>query len=374
MVLEIKRYFNYIKKQFLEKDGLNFLILYVTSKCNLACQTCFFHNSLNRVDDLSFLEYQKIAQSIDKKVSILGLGGGEPFLNKDLVRICSVFIKNLKVDSLFIPTNATLTDEISKKTEILLKKFPKISISVNPSLDGLAKYHDQSRQMPGTFNKAIKTIEELSKLKKEYSHLQIVVNSVIQKDNLEELKKLMIFLRQFDLDFHAFEIMRGDHRNNSLSLPDLDQIKKIHQLILKNRYWYFKKRAGINKNFFFNWLEKMAVFGTLRYSQFFKELSLSGKSWPSSCQAGRSINVIYPNGDFPLCELSSPIINLREINYDLGKFLKSQEILKRIKEIKRKGCHCTHICFIHSTIAADIQSIFKIIYYYLKSLAILKND
>ena len=53
MILEIKRYTNYAKKLLFRRNKLNFLILYVTSKCNLTCETCFFHQNLNKQSDLS---------------------------------------------------------------------------------------------------------------------------------------------------------------------------------------------------------------------------------------------------------------------------------------------------------------------------------
>lgn len=367
MLLEIKRYFDYFKKSLF--GGLNFLILYTTSKCNLRCDTCFFHDNLNKFNDLSLPEYKKIAQSLGK-ISILLLSGGEPFLNKDLVEICSSFIEHSKVNSLIIPTNGTLKNDILKKTEVLLKKFPKLSLTVNISLDGLADYHNRIRNVERVFEKAIETIKELSRLKRIYPNLQVVVNSVIQKDNLEELKKLMIFLRQFDLDYHAFEILRGDPRDKTMSLPNIKQISEMHELILKNRNWYLKRKKGS----LLTLLEKISVLGLWRYAQVTKESVLKGKQWDISCQAGKSIAVVYPDGDFSLCELMPSIINMREANYNLGRLLKSRQVKEKIKEIKKKKCDCTHVCFIHSSIAAKPQSIFKIIYHYFKILPILKKN
>jgi len=370
MISELKRYFNYFKKNL--SGGLNFLILFTTSKCNLSCSACFFHDNLNKSNDLSLSEYKKIAQSL-KKTSILLLSGGEPFLNKDLVEICSSFIKNSKIDSLIIPTNGTLKKEIIENVGILLKNFPQTALTVNISLDGMVDYHDKIRGARGVFEKAIETIKELSGLKKIYPNLQTVVNSVIQKNNLEELKKLMIFLRQFELDFHAFELLRGDPKDRSMVLPSHNQIEEMHKLILKNRNWYLR-RKNMKKFSFLGLLEKISVLGLLNYAQTTKEAVLKGGHWDVACRAGQSISVIYPNGDFSLCELMSPIANLRGVDYNLGQLLKSSRVQEKIKEVKEKKCDCTHVCFIHSSIASGPWAVFKIIYFYLKSLSILKND
>lgn len=372
MALEIKRYFNYGMQRLFHGGSLNFLILYVTSQCNLACRTCFFHQRLNKPADLNLAEYGKIARSIGK-ISILLLAGGEPFLNRELVDICSVFIKYAGVDSLLIPTNGTLTERIINTTEILLKKFPQISIAINPSLDGLADYHDRSRGQIGTFDKAIKTILKLAVLKKRYSNLQVIVNSVIQKGNLVDLQQLMTYLRQFDLDYQAFEILRGKPRDGSLSIPNLAEIKRMHKLIFKNRLWYLQHKGRKRKNAILSWLDKILVLGILRYGQIFKERALSHQRWPYLCQAGRSIATVYPEGSFASCELRDPLINLKRINYDVRRALKGKEAVADRNDIKIRRCDCTHICFIHSTIAASPGSIFKIIKYYRQGRACLRE-
>ena len=372
MILEIKRYTNYAKKLLFRRNKLNFLILYVTSKCNLTCETCFFHQNLNKQSDLSLEEYEKIAKSIGS-FSILAIGGGEPFLRDDLEKICSSFLEKSRVDTLFIPTNGTLTETILFKTENLLKKYPAVSISINPSLDGMDSYHDKNRGFPGTFLKCVDTINKLSELKKKYENLQIIVNSVINRDNLEELKKLMEFLKQFDIDFQAFELMRGDYRNKELSLPDLNQISEMHKLILKNRYWYLARKKKFFKNKLLLKIEEIATLGTLQYSQSFKEQVLGGKKWPRSCMAGRSILVINPDGGVSACEIYPPLSNLRENSYNLFEVLKEKNASQFIKNIKRKKCDCTHICFIHSAIAANPISLLNIFLGFLKAKKIIKS-
>lgn len=372
MALEIKRYFNYVKKWLFRSGRLNFLILYVTSQCNLTCRTCFFHKQLNKPADLNLADYEKIARSIGK-ISILLLAGGEPFLNKDIIDICSAFIKYAGVDSLLIPTNGILTDRIVSTTEILLRKFPKISIAINPSLDGLADYHDRSRERMGTFDDAVRTIRKLTVLKRRHHNLQVVVNSVIQKENLEDLKKLMVSLRQFDLDYQAFEILRGNPRDRSLSLPSLAEIRKMHKLIVKNRAWYLQNKPAKQKKSVLYWIERIMVLGTLRYSQVFKERVLAKQAWPHLCQAGRSIATVYPDGSFANCELRSSLINLREINGDIQEALKDKAVIADRQDIKVKRCDCTHICFIHSTIATNPDSVFKIWKYYRQCLAFMRE-
>jgi len=356
----------------LRRNKLNFLILYVTSQCNLACGTCFFHKNLNKQTDLSLDEYAKIADSAGT-FSILAIAGGEPFLRLDLEKICTIFIEKNNVDTLFIPTNGTLTTIILEKTERLLEKFPKVSISINPSLDGMELYHDKNRGISGTFSQCLETLKQLGELKKKYANLQVIVNSVINRDNQKEISELMEFLKKYNIDFQAFELMRGDHRDKKLDLPALSEVRTIHEAILKNRYWYLTKKK---KEFRPKWLfkcEEVMVLGTLKYGQVFKELILAGKKWPCRCMAGRSISVINPDGNFSACELKPALANLKNYNYNLSDILRDKKIKCAIESIKNAKCDCTHICFIHSAIAARPTSILQIFSNYWKARKIIKT-
>jgi len=372
MILEIKRYFDYARKNLFHRNRLNFLILYITSKCNLSCGSCFFHQNLNQPKDLSLEEYEKIASSITP-FSILALAGGEPFLNPDLEKICALFVEKGKIDTLFIPTNGTFPEQIAEKTERLLKKFPDISLSINPSLDGLADYHDRNRGSKGTFEKCNQAIEKLTELKKKYKNLQVIVNTVISQDNLEEMEKLMEFLKKYALDFQAFELIRGNFPDKNLILPNIEEIKKIHQKILKNRHYYLTKNKSRSGNKLFFLVEEIMTLGVLRYSQKFKELALAGKRWPLACPAGRTIFVINPDGNFGACELQPPLADLKQFDFNLKRLLKNEEVSQAIETIGKKKCDCTHICFIHSAIAGHPPAIFKIISSYFQAKKIIKK-
>ncbi|MFH1837914.1 MAG: radical SAM protein [Candidatus Kuenenbacteria bacterium] len=365
MIEDINKYFNYFKHQFFLIKKLNFLILYITSKCNFKCKTCFFHEHLNKNNDLTLSEYKKISENLGN-ISILLLSGGEPFLNPCLEDICSIFVKKNKIETLYIPTNGFFTDKILSVTESLLKKFPNITLSLNPSLDGMLNYHEQLRNVKGSFNNAIKTIEGLTLLKKKYKNLQIIVNSVIHHNNLNDIKNLSSFLKKFNIDYHAFEVMRGNIRNKNLSAATIEEIKNIHKFILKNRHYYLirKKTSNVLKRF----INKIIVLGHLKYTQNLKERVLSGQKWPFKCTAGCSISVIYPNGNVGLCELLKPLKNIKQYNYNLPQLLLSITAKEKIESIKKNKCSCTHICFLNASLALDWKTPFKIFYFYLKSI------
>jgi len=69
-----------------------FLILFLTSVCNLTCEHCFYWRSLNKKDDLTVEEIFALARELGR-IENLNLGGGEPFLRNEFAAICRFFIR-----------------------------------------------------------------------------------------------------------------------------------------------------------------------------------------------------------------------------------------------------------------------------------------
>src|ERR671932_1484495 len=84
---------------------LGTVILFVTSRCNAFCKTCFYHEELNQPGDLTFEQIEKVSRTMPP-ITDLWLSGGEPMLRRDLTKIIDTFIKNNGVRRVIIPTNA----------------------------------------------------------------------------------------------------------------------------------------------------------------------------------------------------------------------------------------------------------------------------
>ncbi len=59
-----------------------FLVLFINSICNLACDHCFYWRDLNQRDDLTFEELVRLSEDLGP-LENLNLSGGEPFIRKD---------------------------------------------------------------------------------------------------------------------------------------------------------------------------------------------------------------------------------------------------------------------------------------------------
>ena len=83
--------YNY--KYNFETTPPNEVILFITSLCNFACETCFYSEKLNDTkNDLTFEELEKISSNF-KEIRLLLLTGGEPYLRKNFFEIMKMFYK-----------------------------------------------------------------------------------------------------------------------------------------------------------------------------------------------------------------------------------------------------------------------------------------
>jgi MoaA/NifB/PqqE/SkfB family radical SAM enzyme len=135
-------------------------------------------------------EKELTLEEIDQFTKKLGdlhtvtIGGGEPFMRKDLPEIIKCFSKNNNLKVVAIPTNCLLTDNIVQQTEKILQLF-KGSLKIGLSLDGIGKEHDEIRGIDGNFDKFLATYQALSELKKRYPNLRIRICTTVFDKNVE---------------------------------------------------------------------------------------------------------------------------------------------------------------------------------------------
>lgn len=66
--------------------------LEVTSKCNINCKYCHNSDYANKVDDMTTTEIETLIKSLKEQYPInkVLLTGGEPLLNKDIVKLVGI--------------------------------------------------------------------------------------------------------------------------------------------------------------------------------------------------------------------------------------------------------------------------------------------
>ncbi|MFC1670896.1 radical SAM protein [Spirochaetota bacterium] len=328
------------------------LFLFVTSRCNSKCRTCFYHDELNSDDDMTFEEIKKISQT-SPKFDKLWLSGGEPFMRNELVEIIKMFYDNNNVRVINLPTNGLLTKKIDIMVSQLLKQCPELTIHLNFSLDGLGKTHDTNRGVPGNFKKTIASMELIKEKFGDNPKLLINVATVITPEGYDDLFDLGVYLLKKDLiATHFFEVVRGDPRDPDTKRITPDELKalriKLTPLIGKQADNLFKDFKGLK-----NWFAKMFFHGFIKFVNKLQDANFTGPShWGMACTAGKTTIVIDHNGAFRSCEMRPPIGRLQDYNFNLSAALYSDAMKKEIYEVgggKRANCWCTHGCWVMSS-------------------------
>src|SRR3989338_5901683 len=97
------------------------MILFVTSRCNLKCKQCFYWEDMDLNQgkfDIKIEEIEALANSKTlQKLMWLQIGGGEPFLRKDIGQIIQTFSRLPELRHITIPTNGYFIDLVAQEVE-----------------------------------------------------------------------------------------------------------------------------------------------------------------------------------------------------------------------------------------------------------------
>lgn len=327
----------------------NSLFLFVTSRCNSLCRTCFYFDRLNSRDDLTFEQIRKIAETAPP-FRKLWLSGGEPFLRPELAEIVSLFARHCGIRHVNLPTNGLMKERIFEQVEKMLELAPEVTIDLNFSLDGLANTHDAIRGVPNNFERTLETMEEAARRYWGERRLRRNVLSVVTSENYQEIVRLSIELAgRGDIDGHYFEVARGEMPDPSLKRLTREQVATLHRKLMTIHRHYaeslFAHLSGVARR-----IATAYYLGNLRLHFDLHESCLEGpRRWPMACTAGQSTMVVDHNGKFRACEMRGVVGDLAEFDYDATKAIGSGPMVSEVEAIQGANCWCTHSCFIQDS-------------------------
>jgi len=328
-------------------------ILFVTSRCNSFCKTCFYHEELNHPGDMTFDQVEKLSCTMPA-ITDLWLSGGEPTLRRDVSEIINLFVRNNGVKRVIIPTNGLIKSRVAEIVDRALGDNREIDLYLNIALDGYGKTHDQIRGVPGHWEKTLECVEAMYPLKDKYAdRLRLNVNTVVCAENYTEIEQLANFMWSgFRLDGQYFNIVRGDTLVG-------DEIKQIPAAVLPRIYSFVSeltKRYGermfadddASKRF----VKNVAYVGTITTHYRTQHANFQQSvAWPFPCTAGETTVVIDYNGDVRACELREKFATLADYDYDFRALWAAREHQVELNAIDGgKACWCTHVCFIHDSL------------------------
>jgi sulfatase maturation enzyme AslB (radical SAM superfamily) len=151
------------KRAFIEAKKINTLWFNTGTLCNIECKNCYIESSPKN-DRLVYLTFDEVKLFIDEaidnnlKTKEIGFTGGEPFMNKDILKMVDYALeKKFKV---LILSNA-MKPMLNKKEELLKLRQPNLTIRV--SIDHYNKTKHEEVRGKGTYEVMMKGLNWLSK-------------------------------------------------------------------------------------------------------------------------------------------------------------------------------------------------------------------
>lgn len=317
-----------------------YIILGLTYDCNSFCRTCFNWERLRKDKELE-LTLEEIRRSLSSLGDLLFvvMSGGEPFLRRDLPEICETLSRENHARQITIPTGALASELIARQVASTLERCPFTQIVVNLSIDHIGEKHDWLRGVPGNYEKLKKTYAALIPLTRRYSNLTVNMHTCLCSYNVDDLDEITTTVKSTfpEISFHSFEMLRGDQPDKNIQPISTERYRQV--LPRLESYWSSYR----NYDGFLRFLKT--------YSRRVELEVLEKETQARPCYAGTISGVIDARGEVRMCELREPVGNLREVDYDFGRLWFSEAADRQRASIKAKECHCTHSCFMSSSLA-----------------------
>ena len=307
----------------------------VTNRCTLNCKHCFYHQTMlygNSAYELSVDEYRKLSNNMEQ--FFIGIFcGGEPFIRDDIYEIINIFQVNNKLVTADVTSNGQLTNNIIKQVENILIKCPYQNFSLGISLDGFKETHNKIRGK-GTFEKVMQTWKELKLLKKYYTNFELYLCSTINKINEIEFPQFIKWcIDNLNPDkISLIKIRQTPRDGNQLKDIDLNNYLKSIK-ILENHIESF----DISK------LEKPQTYLSLSGNNYVYDSEIYKKKL-FKCYAGLHGAFIDYNGNVGVCEVLSPIANIRDFDFNFFNLWNSNlaSNLRKLVNCDNSCLKCTH--------------------------------
>jgi len=313
--------------------------LYLTNKCNFKCSFC----NIWRKSTPTTLPLATARKIVDNLSSLscfyFSITGGEPLLVDYLFDLLT-YARRSRIKYLHLVTNGFLLDE--GKTKALAKTgLNEISISI----DGPEKIHDQNRATPGSYNRAIKAIENLKRFAPK---IKIVLNAIFSPQEPFDCLHVVELSQRFNIYAKVQPLNQqplfNSENHSSISYKNLSP-EKIREAITKLR----SEKRVVNSGVFLDNI----------YNFFCNKEALVLKDEP--CIFGYHHLEISEKGDlFPCLEGLNWKNGLR-FDGNLKGILRSAEYKNLLEGLKKcRACQrAYYICYYEPRIAFPINHFLK---------------
>jgi len=313
------------------------LTFFVTARCHLRCPFCFYAEARDApapAPELDLVEIAKVARSTGPLLW-LALGGGEPFLRKDLAEIAGAFHDACRPAFLTIPTGGTLPEVVADRAAEILRRCPGSAVVLKLSLDGVGRRHDALRRAPGSFEKVLETQRRLVRLAAGEPRLEVGVSTLFAPENQRFMDEIVAFVHGLEgIRSHTLTMIRGPGRE-AVDLAAYRRAARALERLWGAREEHRHRFDGARLKAAQDRLQRELIHETLR-----------ARRRVVPCQAGRLSLVLSEAGELRACEErpERSLGNVRDAAYDVRAMLRSDRARDVRSEIAAGGCFCTHEC------------------------------
>lgn len=289
----------------MKKSSLRDATIAVTHYCNARCKMCNIWQ-IEKPEELN----RETFYNLGKDLLYINLSGGEPFIRTDLPEIVKIINEVAPKAKIIISTNGLLSGLIVDTMKKILEIDSRVGVRV--SLDGLEDNHDRIRGVGGIYQKAVRTLNDLSELGVK----DLGIGFTLMDANPGDVKPLYEWAKENNWQFSISAVQNSNIYFNKKdnTLGPLDEIISSIDYIIKRELesWSVKR-----------WLRAYYFYGLKYYL-------LTGERLIPSGAAADSVFIDAGGEVYPSNLIDEKIGNINDKN------LEELWSSKNIREIREK--------------------------------------
>ena len=295
--------------------------IHVTDNCNSRCITCNQWEK-NNEDEMTTEEIKQVLEQL-RGMGCLGVrfSGGEPLLRDDIGELIA-YARSLGFRQILLATNGLLLSR--RKNELIGSGISQIIVSI----DGMQQTHDMIRGINGSFDLAMKAIDELNEQRKEGKDFLLGIASTLLSYNIDEIPALLDLREEKNLSYGLNLFDTSPYFFKGIEDISVRDDNKVDSLLD-----YIKERKKNKKGDF--------IRTTLASIEYARQYLKSGKI-DLPCYLGLFFISIGPTGEvYSDCFCMKPLGNLME--KPLKEIVQTKAYSDRILKMYLKkcpGCTC----------------------------------
>jgi radical SAM protein with 4Fe4S-binding SPASM domain len=308
----------------------------VTKACNLRCLHCHVEAQDAMANELNLKEAMRV---IDE-MALLGsealiFSGGEPLLRKEFILALAEYC----VDIGIIPAILTNGVLINYKVAMELKDAGIMAVGI-PLDSANPDCHDKLRNVPGTFEKAVKAVKACLDV-----DLEVVITTMALKDTFDEIPQRIEYIANLGVDqaavYDLIPMGRGrDVMDQAMSQKQRVSLIKYLQQMQEDNEMVFTMSGGLP--LYPEIVSEMhKLDGTKPKDLLLKQFWINA---PVGCHAGILYFSLRPNGDvYPCTFLPVKVGNIRE--QTLTDIWRNSKVLNELRDrslLKGKCGECEY--------------------------------